>query len=314
MGQLGNRLSKDIKFEVNQRIRAHKRDSQSNSVSTVTMQMPFERKSKWVAAALAYFGGTWGLQKFYIGSKGAWKHPVFCWTCVPTLIGIVDCIRFVFMSQQEFDIYCIKKQGYVINEEINFVNINMPAPQARLITPILHSGMMQLSFHIGTVTKSLQKDKNLLQHLDNNPQNVAECICYDMSQIYLAMYKGEMARYEMEAFVTTLLLPNENSDLINRGIDQLEEMLGDAKYKEFISGNVLMYMKMDNPLSMVSGSMSSLSLPSLLKRERSVHFEEYGEMLDRFAKFLSTVDGMATADEQGALKGIYPLIYSPSVV
>lgn len=61
-------------------------------------------RSKLVAALLAFFLGGFGGQFFYLGqtSKGI-LCILFCWTYIPCIIGFIDLIRFLCMSDREFD-------------------------------------------------------------------------------------------------------------------------------------------------------------------------------------------------------------------
>ncbi len=55
--------------------------------------------NKTVYCLLAFFLGTLGIQKFYAGKTGSGiLCIVFCWTSIPTIIGLVDCLRGVFQK------------------------------------------------------------------------------------------------------------------------------------------------------------------------------------------------------------------------
>jgi TM2 domain-containing membrane protein YozV len=61
-------------------------------------------KSRVVAAFLAFFLGTFGVHKFYLGKKG-WGvlYILFCWTYIPTFLGVLGFIRLLFMSDYKFE-------------------------------------------------------------------------------------------------------------------------------------------------------------------------------------------------------------------
>lgn len=62
-------------------------------------------KNRLIAAAMSFFGGTWGIQHFYLGKIGKGVLSiVFSWTTIPTIIGFVDTIRFLSMTDEQFDI------------------------------------------------------------------------------------------------------------------------------------------------------------------------------------------------------------------
>jgi len=61
-------------------------------------------KSKVAAALLALFTGGLGIHKFYLGQVGLGiLYIVFCWTLIPALIGIIEFIIFLTMSDESFN-------------------------------------------------------------------------------------------------------------------------------------------------------------------------------------------------------------------
>lgn len=60
-------------------------------------------KNRYVAAVLAFFLGGLGVHKFYLGKfmQGI-IYLVFCWTYVPAIVALVECIMYLFMSDTEF--------------------------------------------------------------------------------------------------------------------------------------------------------------------------------------------------------------------
>lgn len=61
------------------------------------------KKSKVVAVLLAIFLGGIGLHKFYLGQIG-WGivYLLFCWTGIPSLVGLIEGIIYLTMSDAEF--------------------------------------------------------------------------------------------------------------------------------------------------------------------------------------------------------------------
>jgi len=61
-------------------------------------------RNKSFTAILSLFFGTFGLQKFYLGqaTQGAYSI-LFCWTTIPTLIGIFDFVKFSFAKDKYFN-------------------------------------------------------------------------------------------------------------------------------------------------------------------------------------------------------------------
>jgi len=60
-------------------------------------------KSKNTAALLAFFLGGLGVHKFYLGENGRGiLYLIFCWTWIPSLIGLIEAIKMFTMSESEF--------------------------------------------------------------------------------------------------------------------------------------------------------------------------------------------------------------------
>ena len=63
-----------------------------------------KRKSRGVAAFTAFFLGSLGIHRFYLGNNLAGLvYLIFCWTGIPTLAGWFEGIRFALMDDLEFD-------------------------------------------------------------------------------------------------------------------------------------------------------------------------------------------------------------------
>ena len=61
-------------------------------------------KDKNVAAILAFFFGSVGAHKFYLGQIGSGiLYLVFCWTLIPSIIAFVEFIMLAVMDRDEFN-------------------------------------------------------------------------------------------------------------------------------------------------------------------------------------------------------------------
>ena len=61
-------------------------------------------KSRIISAILSFFLGGWGGQHFYLGNVGKGVLSIiFSWTLIPTIMGVVDGLKFLSMSDREFD-------------------------------------------------------------------------------------------------------------------------------------------------------------------------------------------------------------------
>ena len=64
---------------------------------------PLAKKNKVIAAILALLFGGLGLHKFYLG-KILWGviYLLFCWTGIPSIVGLVEGIIYLFTSDEDF--------------------------------------------------------------------------------------------------------------------------------------------------------------------------------------------------------------------
>jgi TM2 domain-containing membrane protein YozV len=61
-------------------------------------------KSKVAAGLLAILLGDFGVHKFYLGQVGLGVvYLLFCWTLIPGIIGIIEGIIYLTMSDQAFE-------------------------------------------------------------------------------------------------------------------------------------------------------------------------------------------------------------------
>jgi TM2 domain-containing membrane protein YozV len=60
--------------------------------------------NRTAAALLALCLGGVGAHKLYLGKPGQFiLYLLFFWTLIPFIIGFVECIKYAFMSDEEFD-------------------------------------------------------------------------------------------------------------------------------------------------------------------------------------------------------------------
>ena len=65
--------------------------------------MPTTDKSKTTAGIFALLLGGIGAHKFYLGSPGMGVvYLLFCWTFIPSLIGLFEGISLLTMSEESF--------------------------------------------------------------------------------------------------------------------------------------------------------------------------------------------------------------------
>ncbi len=66
-------------------------------------------KNRILASILAILLGTFGVHKFYLGKRQSGLMCIaFCWTLVPTVMGVIDGINYLRHTQEYFDKhYCV---------------------------------------------------------------------------------------------------------------------------------------------------------------------------------------------------------------
>jgi len=71
----------------------------------MTEENKYGKHNKIAAALFAFFLGGIGAHKFYLGSAGLGiVYLLFCWTGIPSLIGFIEGIVYLTMSDEEFKV------------------------------------------------------------------------------------------------------------------------------------------------------------------------------------------------------------------
>lgn len=75
--------------------------TEHRDVSGIAQGQP---RSKSVAGLLGLFLGGLGIHKFYMG-KPIWGvvYILFCWTLVPAIVGFIEGLNFLMMSDRTFN-------------------------------------------------------------------------------------------------------------------------------------------------------------------------------------------------------------------
>ncbi|AQQ53310.1 hypothetical protein B0X71_09620 [Planococcus lenghuensis] len=56
-----------------------------------------------IAGLLGIFLGDFGVHKFYLGKPGkGLLYLAFCWTVIPAIIGFIEGVSYLLMSDREF--------------------------------------------------------------------------------------------------------------------------------------------------------------------------------------------------------------------
>jgi len=74
-------------------------------VTTIILKKTGEKyRYKSTATLLSFFFGAFGFQKFYLGEKNKGIYSIlFCWTYIPSLVGLIDFIKLAVMNENKFN-------------------------------------------------------------------------------------------------------------------------------------------------------------------------------------------------------------------
>ena len=82
----------------------------SNPNSSRSYYVQKSGKSRIVASMFAFFAGNLGLHKFYMGNITAGiLYILFWWTSIPSILSIIDGIRYLCMTDEQFQSLLVNK-------------------------------------------------------------------------------------------------------------------------------------------------------------------------------------------------------------
>ena len=63
-----------------------------------------EKKHLWVAVFLTFpVLGSLGIHQFYLGKWKGILYLAFCWTFIPAVVSLLDFLKFLDMTEEDFD-------------------------------------------------------------------------------------------------------------------------------------------------------------------------------------------------------------------
>lgn len=79
-------------------------ENNNQSIQQQNGEQPLRsNKSKTLAGILGIFLGSFGVHKFYLGQPGrGFLFLIFFWTYIPGIIGLIQGISYLLMSEQKF--------------------------------------------------------------------------------------------------------------------------------------------------------------------------------------------------------------------
>ena len=77
--------------------------SNSNIPTGATAQTASKGKSKLAAGLFGILLGGLGVHRFYLGNAIGVLYLLFCWTGIPSIVGLIEGIIYLTMSDKDFD-------------------------------------------------------------------------------------------------------------------------------------------------------------------------------------------------------------------
>jgi TM2 domain-containing membrane protein YozV len=268
------------------------------------------RKSKWIAAILAYFLGTFGIHKFYLGKKSGWLYLIFCWTGIPSIIGVVEAIIYCVTSQEKFDMQ-YNNEYYILDTVSNASDVMILNSRRYDFTQQYYNNLKDVHYDVESLQQKLSRTADVMEVFFNNPVQVTEALRYDMVTIYSLIYGQQYDQYNIEAFAMFLVLPGSNSGIINDTYTNLAQANQTRKYKDVIDETIRMYVATDNPLMMYQQNQNALAFPAFLKQKNNPLFKQYADVMYKYARILTQANAIANAAENKALSEVSQMLYNP---
>lgn len=99
-------------------------------------------KNRYTAAVLAFFLGGLGVHKFYLGKWTGIFYLIFCWTYVPSIIALIECILYLVNGEEDFN---EKYNNVVVSSKShnnNYVSNQPIIPQTSSLTDTSDIGVV----------------------------------------------------------------------------------------------------------------------------------------------------------------------------
>lgn len=120
-------------------------------------------KSRFVAAALAFFFGAFGAHKFYLNKSGqGFLYLIFCWTYIPAIISIIEGVGYLMQSDDKFlEKYCAE---WLEEEKIRQYELRRAQQDAELVAEYAAEPVAEQKLKLLTKAeaKSLKIDDGVL--------------------------------------------------------------------------------------------------------------------------------------------------------
>lgn len=161
-----------------------------------------------VYSALSIMLGGIGIQKFYLGqTKRGILHVLFFWTFIPTILCVIDLLKFTFMTEEEFD------------EKYNKIELNNNLSNGKKETNIIKQALKYNKL-INTASMKItdNKIKENIKELNEIYKNIIDISVKDTTNNKIAAKELEkLLEYNIPTIIKII---NTYIDLENSKIEQ----------------------------------------------------------------------------------------------
>ena len=166
-----------------------------------------------IYSALSIMLGGIGIQKFYLGqTKRGIMHVLFFWTFIPTILCLIDLLKFTFMTEEEFD------------EKYNKIELNNNFFNDKKETNIIKQSLKYNKL-INTASMKIKDDKikENIKELNEIYKNIIDISVKDASENKISVKELEkLLEYNIPTIVKII---NTYIDLEKSRIEQNNDKL-----------------------------------------------------------------------------------------
>ncbi|WP_157148975.1 TM2 domain-containing protein [Brachyspira pilosicoli] len=166
-----------------------------------------------VYSALSIMLGGIGIQKFYLGqTKRGILHVLFFWTFIPTILCVIDLLKFTFMTEEEFD------------EKYNKIELNNNLSNGKKETNIIKQALKYNKL-INTASMKIadNKIKENIKELNEIYKNIIDISVKDTTNNKIAAKELEkLLEYNIPTIIKII---NTYIDLENSKIEEDNDKL-----------------------------------------------------------------------------------------
>lgn len=128
-------------------------------------------KNKTNAGILALLLGSFGAHKFYLGQSGkGFLYLCFIWTLIPTIVSIIEGIKYLTMSEFDFDDK-YNPQNMPI-EKLQFSTEDLDDLKRKKVLNIKElDAILENDFRTGKIEENVYKVRKKLLLLESNQLN-----------------------------------------------------------------------------------------------------------------------------------------------